>query len=93
MFQKLKEKITNIKNKMIVGVASLPAVVAGTSMTTYASGTGTTETQALTDGISGFMTIVTTMLNTIITSPLLMVAFSASFAFLAVRLVKRLKKG
>lgn len=92
MFEGIKNKIASAKDNIVAGLMAAPVVAASTATTALASGTGT-ETQALTDGISGFMTIVTTMLSTITGSPLLMVAFSASFAFLAVRLVKRLKKG
>lgn len=50
------------------------------------------NTQALTEGVSNFMTIVTTMLTYITGNAILMTAFSASFVFLAVGLVRRLKK-
>lgn len=53
---------------------------------------GTTTTQALTDGVSGFMGIVTTSLEYITGNAMLMVAFSASFVFLAVGLIRRLKR-
>lgn len=51
-----------------------------------------TPTDALTTGVTDFMTIVTTMLSYVTSNPILMVAFSASFVFLAVGLVRRLKR-
>lgn len=90
---KVIEKLSAVKNRIIGGSVAGAGALVATSTTALASGTGTTETQALTNGIEGFMAIVTSMLSTIVSSPLLMVAFSASFAFLAVRLVKRLKAG
>ena len=51
-----------------------------------------TAGQALTTGVSDFMAIVTTMLEYIVGNAILMTAFSASFVFLAVGLVRRLKK-
>ena len=48
--------------------------------------------EALTNGVTSFMTIVTTMLTFITSDPILMTAFAASFVFLAVGLVRRLKR-
>lgn len=49
-------------------------------------------TEALTNGVSSFMTIVTTMLTYITSDAILMTAFAASFVFVAVRLVRKLKR-
>lgn len=51
-----------------------------------------TPTEALTTGVTNFMTIVTTALEYITGNAMLMVAFSASFVFLAVGLIRRLKR-
>lgn len=53
---------------------------------------GTNTTEALTQGVTDFMSIVTTALTYITGNAMLMVAFSASFVFLAVGLIRRLKR-
>ena len=89
MFNKIKEKVNF--NKVVVGSAvAVPATVA-TALPAFAASNDTVAN--LTSGMSGFISMCTTMLDTILGSPSLQIAFAASFAFLAVRLIEKLKKG
>lgn len=91
MLDKIKTNLIASKNKVIGATASGAGVLAVGSTTALASGTNDTV-QNLTTGMSGFVSLVTTMIETIMGSPTLQIAFAASFAFLAVRLIRRLKK-
>lgn len=87
MFEKLKEKISN-KLKVVTGSAT--AVVATVASSVPALASGTDETAAFTGGVTNFMSVVSTMMNTIIGSPILMVFVGGAAAAVAVGLVKRL---
>lgn len=89
MLEKIKNKIHDARNKIVVSGVAGTSVVALGSMTALASND---TTENLTTGMQGFITLVTTMINVVLGSPTLSIAFAASFAFLAVRLIRRLKK-
>lgn len=89
MLTKIKSFI-DAKKQVVAGAVAVPATVVGTAMPAFASGGNTTD--SLTQGVTDFMAIVSTMLTTITSNAILMVAFSASFVFLAVSLVRRLKR-
>ena len=84
--------LTNIKDKIntkvAVASASVPALTAISAVPAFAS--GTTETEAFTGGVTNFMSVVSTMMSTIIGSPILMVFVGGAAAAVAVGLVKRL---
>lgn len=90
MVNSIKKKFIENKNKFIASGVFVPALVTGSSITSLATTNDTA--QNLTTGMSGFISLVTTMIETILGSPTLSIAFAASFAFLAVRLIKKLKK-
>lgn len=90
MLEKIKNKIHDARNKIVVSGAAGTAVVALGSTTALATSNDTTAN--LTTGMEGFIGLVTTMINVVLGSPTLSIAFAASFAFLAVRLIRRLKK-
>lgn len=90
MINNIKEKI-NMKKFAVGSALAVPATVAS-AFPAFASGSNDTVNN-LTSGMSGFIGMVTTLLDTILGSPTLQIAFAASFAFLAVRLVQKLKKG
>lgn len=90
MLEKIKNKIHDAKNKIAVSGIVGTAVVALGSTTALAASNDTTAN--LTTGMEGFIGLVTTMINVVLGSPTLSIAFAASFAFLAVRLIRRLKK-
>lgn len=92
MFERLKEKVHEKKARIAVGVGSGTTALAVAPMTALAQSSNDT-TANLTSGMTGFVTLVTSMLDTVMGSPTLQIAFAASFAFLAVRLIRRLKKG
>lgn len=92
MIEKVKTKVQELKTKMFVGVGSTAIAVTGSAMPALASGSNDTTTN-ITTGMTGFMNMVTSMLDVILGSASLQIAFAASFAFLAVRLVRKLKKG
>lgn len=87
--ENIKEKIDS--KRFAMGTALVPAVSVVSALPAFASSNDTS--QNLTTGITGFMAIVTSMLEAIMGSPTLQIAFAASFAFLGVRLVRKLKKG
>lgn len=89
MFQKIKNKFHDAKNKLVVSGLAGTSVVALGATTALASNDTTAN---LTTGMEGFIGLVTTMINVVLGSPTLSIAFAASFAFLAVRLIRRLKK-
>lgn len=89
MFEKIKEKI-NAKKIMAGSALAVPATVA-TALPAFAASNDTVTN--LTTGMSGFISMTTTLLDTILGSATLQIAFAASFAFLAVRLISKLKKG
>lgn len=91
MFDSIKTKLVSEKNKIAVGAVSSAAVVSLGSTTALAAASNDT-TANLTTGMEGFIGLVTTMINVVLGSPTLSIAFAASFAFLAVRLIRRLKK-
>lgn len=89
MFNSIKEKVTTTKFKVgAVVAAGSPAVLSTTALASTSNDTA----QNLSTGIAGFMDIVTTMLNAVLGSPVLAIAFAASFAMVALKMVKRLKK-
>lgn len=90
MVEKIKKKIHDARNKITVSVVAGTAVVALGSTSALAASNDTTAN--LTTGMEGFIGLVTTMINVVLGSPTLSIAFAASFAFLAVRLIRRLKK-
>lgn len=92
MIEKIKDKIKETKNKILVGSVVAPLSVVSSALPAFASGTNDT-TANITTGMTGFMNMVTSMLDVILGSASLQIAFAASFAFLAVRLVRKLKKG
>lgn len=92
MFEKIKNKIVASKNRFLVGAGVSTAMIATTASTALAASTNDTA-ENLTSGMNGFIQLVTTMVNVILGSPTLAIAFAASFAFLAVRLIRKLKKG
>lgn len=91
MLDKIKTNLIATKNKIVGASVAGTGVLTIGSTTALASGTNDTV-QNLTTGMSGFVSLVTTMIETIMGSPTLQIAFAASFAFLAVRLIRRLKK-
>lgn len=91
MLDKVKNYIHEKKNKIIVGAGVSTTALMTTATTALASSTNDTA-QNLTTGMSGFISLVTTMVETILGSATLSIAFAASFAFLAVRLIRKLKK-
>lgn len=89
MYQKIKNKFYDVRNKFVVsGLAGTSVVALGTTTALASNDT----TANLTTGMEGFIGLVTTMINVVLGSPTLSIAFAASFAFLAVRLIRRLKK-
>lgn len=90
MLEKIKKKIYDARNKIAVSSVAGTAVVALGSTPALATSNDTTAN--LTTGMEGFIGLVTTMINVVLGSPTLSIAFAASFAFLAVRLIRRLKK-
>lgn len=90
----IKEKINEKKvaiNRAVGGTAlAVPAVIASATPAFASSSNDTVNN--LTAGMSGFIGLVTSMVDTIMGSPTLQIAFAASFAFLAVRMVRKLKK-
>lgn len=89
MFEKIKNKYHEKKNQILVGSTAGTAGLVATSTTALASGAGVGSEVG--QGVSDLMTIVTTMLTTITTNPILMMAFVASFIFVAINIVRRLK--
>lgn len=89
MREKVKQKWLEIKNKVYGGTVLGTGLIAMGSTTALASNDTTAN---LTTGMEGFIGLVTTMINVVLGSPTLSIAFAASFAFLAVRLIRRLKK-
>lgn len=90
MFNDLKNKVKASKNKLLVGVGSTSLMTIATSVPAFATSNDTAAN--LTTGMEGFISLVTTMINVVLGSPTLSIAFAASFAFMAVRLIRRLKK-
>lgn len=86
MFDLVKTKLQEQKTKIVVGASSVPAVVAGTALPAFAAD----ETTAFTTGVTNFMNVVSTIMNTIVASPILMIFVGAAAATVALSLVRRL---
>lgn len=83
---KLVEKYQENKNKVLIGAASAPVAVVGTAVPAFAAD----ETAAFTTGVTNFMSVVSTIMNTIVGSPILMIFVGAAAATVALSLVRRL---
>lgn len=90
MLENIKNNLKLSKNKLLVGVGSTSLMTVATSIPALANSNDTSAN--LTTAMEGFITLVTTMINVVLGSPTLSIAFAASFAFMAVRLIRRLKK-
>lgn len=83
---KVKEKIQQEHSKILVGSATAPIVVVGTAIPALAAD----ETAAFTTGVTNFMSVVSTIMSTIVGSPILMIFVGAAAATVALSLVRRL---
>lgn len=86
--ERLKEIVERNKFKLMGVVASTPVIVAASSVTALASESSDTVSN-LTTGMNGFIGLVSSMMNTILGSPTLSIAFAAAFAVPVIKLIKR----